>query len=226
MLRIENATVSGSTSTSAIKSEGTTELRQVIIQDNIAGTAAAVLMMPGGHLDAISAVFANNTAENNGGAVFCMQDNTLSFENTAMSGNSVTGSGKAAEGGGLLAIRGCSVVFKGRTTFSNNHAQVNGGVLLVANANVTIRGSLHASGNSALQGGVVSFWEGGSVTIEHGVFFKNKAKRDGGLVSIVRGGNFVCADCTITGQEAGANGWVRVHVCMFECVPVCACLHA
>ena len=202
-LRITNATLSGSSNTSAIQTEGTTELQQTIMQNNSAGTGAAVVVMPGGRLDAISAVFRNNRADQLGGALQCVKDASLTFEDTEMSGNIVEGSGVPNGyelGGAFYAGKGCTVAFC-RTTLSNNFARYAGGALTVGGANVTFSGLLHAAGNAAGRyGGFLSFFQGGIAKVQNAFFSNTSAAREGGLVYIINGGSFVCTDCAITGS--------------------------
>ena len=203
-LQITNATVSGSIGTSAIEVEGRAELLQTILQDNDAGSGAAVAVLPGGRLDATTAVFRLNKASWLGGALYC-QDGTLQLRDTEMSFNRAGDAGPTnfiGFGGALFAGSGCIVDFQARTDMSSNSATQEGGVMMVRGGSITFSGWLQAFNNSAQKrSGFAHILEGGAVTVQNATIQRHHAD-EAGLSYIKGGGQLVCIDCTIFQQNA------------------------
>ena len=164
VLEISNATISGSSKTPAIKTEGITELWHTVMQDNheydnfwSGVSGAAVLVMPGGALSTASTSFKRNMG-NMGSCIFCTRGSTLRLQDTELSNNHATHGG-----GAIAAIGGCSIIFLGHTTISNNNARYYSGALLAEHSSIIFDGRLYSSGNTA-SGGVVEGRAGGTGT--------------------------------------------------------------
>lgn len=143
-LHISDVTISGSLKTPAIRTAGFTELRDAVMQENgldKIADGAAIYVMPGGRLNAISTRFLRNKASKQGGAIGCT-GSELVLADTEISSNVAT-----YEGGAIAALKGCSILFRGRTTINDNSAYSAGGAFLVVDSIITFEGSLQASGN-------------------------------------------------------------------------------
>jgi hypothetical protein len=160
--------------------------------------------------------FTDNTAVAQGGAIFLQLygNNTSSFENLSLSGNSVTGNGNQGYGGAIFHVGSETTLLSvANTTMSANRASNQGGGFWNGNnAKVNITNSTFSNneavsddGNSGLGGGIMS--TSGQINITNTTIINNYAGFQGG--GIVADSNTTITNVIIAYNVAnnGGNNW-------------------
>lgn len=154
-------------------------------------------------------IISNNTADNNGGAVFVDRTGnkamTVTIDGTFENNTATSGSGGAfylnATGNATLPT-----TFAG-TMATNKAPKGNGGAIYLNGGNFTLSsGSITGIANTAIakNGGAV-YVKGGSFTMQNGTVQQNVVSADGGAV-YVSGGSFTINNGEIKVNKANGNG--------------------
>ena len=169
--------------------------------------------------------FKNNTANQNGGAIYCGQNQTF-----LLGGNSsITFNGnKAKDGGAVYALSMCKIIFKenSSSTFSNNVAINHGGAIVSVSSDISFIGTstIAFNNNVADNGGtfyltnftILTFNDNAVIT-----FHNNSAKQNGGVLYstntfVLFNGNSIVS---LTHNDAMLDG--AVMYCDTNCSILC-----
>ena len=206
----------------------TTCIYNAQILNNTASTYGGAIYMPdstaaflflGGENDyaACLVVFRENTAANNGGAIYSR--NKLEAQDVQFIGNSATGGSGGAVSGGAMQLAFINTVFDGNTAKSYGAAVYYTGengkedipelscvdVVFRNNSVSATGGALYMNGNAAAH-------------MENAEFTSNTAKNNGGAVYLnnghidIDGGSFTNNSCSSTGGAISANNEATIRL--------------
>ena len=192
--------------------------------------AGGVLHVHQSTIHFIENVFTRNTAKSGGGAIFCINNSTLSMRGSHRLQNNT------ARYGGGIALLECQIKLAGDLLFENNRADFGGGLYTAQSqvsgyakisnnvANID-GGGIYASrstfhfkqcitfvGNSALNGGGLLLTEGSTLYLQPNTmvnFTNNSAKYKGGAIKVEKNDPLIycvkvsCGDCFFQIQTQG-----------------------
>lgn len=178
-----NVTLTENVSTSnggAIRiSSGTLNIGEgVKFSGNSAASGGAIASQAGGNatLNISGAIFSENSASSDGGAIYA--NSFVNLTNCVFSANTAKNGGAACiYGGGVLTVESCS--------FENNFASSQGGALKI-DGKTSFAGSSYFNGNSANQGGGIYVASGNSArrAVISSAEFANNSAEYGGAVYV------------------------------------------
>ncbi len=233
-LTLNNLTLKGTGTVNeaggAILNHGTLNLENVVIDGfSSSENGGAIAVGNGGTLNISGGQFLNNTATQDGGAIYFDGNaaNALSVGNgTSFNNNTANNGGAIAWAGGNGSLD--SVVFIGNTGLAS------GGAIFVANADVTVSNAM-LIGNSAVNGGAIGgrqgsvrvsdssftsntavsggavYGENGSVfSVENSSFLSNSASADGGAFKIASQSKLFLSADTLSGNTAVNGGGISI----------------
>ena len=178
---------------------------------NTVNTAGAIFAS-GMHVTVSDSVFENNSAANNGGAIYVTGSNgsedlvELYAVNCAFTGNEA-----GSKGGGIYITSGARACLI-RVTASQNRA-VNGGFLMSDASAVSVYSSRFENNASSKAGGAINL-QAGSVTKIYGSEFEaNEAGTNGGAMGVYTSeAETVVQDCIFTANKADGGYGGAFHV--------------
>ena len=181
-LTINNSSISGNTSTSALgggvyMTSGTLTLNDVVFRGNTsvgAESKGGAIYLESGAVKATNVVFVGNTAAE-GGAVF-VKSGEASFENCFFDGN-------AASVGNGGAVSTSSTFSLDNTAFRNNTSASYGGALFVDGDSESTLTDVVFVDNSAINGGAIA-QNGQFLRVSNANFSRNAASEKGGAAFI------------------------------------------
>ena len=165
-------------------------------------------------LRAYDSIFADNTADQSGGVVFC-EKGTVYFHNSVLKRSSatyggaisaekgcrahVTGSRSAVEnnaartiGGAIHSTENSVVLVENRAIIQNNRAHLGGGISCVKNSNCTLLSRAFIQKNVAKSQGGGLFCMSSVCTMDNAVVYNNSAEEGAGLLCKKSGSTGIC----------------------------------
>ena len=137
-------------------------------------------------LEFAKVTFKNNTANQNGGAIYCEQSQTF-----LLGGNSTTtfSDNKARDGGAVHALSMCKIIFteNSSSTFSNNVAINHGGAIVSVSTDISFMGTSTIAFNNNIAGNGGTFYLTNFTTLTFNddaviTFHNNLARQNGGVL--------------------------------------------
>ena len=182
-------------------------------------------------------IFTNNSASDDGGAVYYNDHSSGTITNSTFTNNSASSGGggavysssssstitnstftnnTASEGGAVFYSFQVSSGIISNSTFTNNSASENGGAVYYSYSSGTITNSTFTNNTSDSYGGAVSYYNYysySSGTITNSTFTNNSAKNNGGAVS----GADTITNSTFTNNTASTGGVVNGSSTIVNC---------
>lgn len=165
-------------------------------------------LSPGDVTVAISGLTISNGNAQNGGGLR-VQDETLSLDDVALTGNTAI-----ASGGGLFADGFAMTLSVRNSTISGNIARVGGGVYSEDTKGVTTFENVVVDGNTAAEkgGGLFFYDPDNDVVINNATITNNTAKKGGGIYLYSQDtGSFTISNSSISGNNATTGGGVYLY---------------
>lgn len=165
-------------------------------------------LSPGDVNVALSGLTVSNGRAQTGGGIR-VQDESLSLDDVALTGNTALGNG-----GGLFADGFAMTLTVRNSTISGNAARGGGGAYIEDTKGVTLFDGVVIDGNTASeQGGGIFFYDpDNNVVIENATISNNTARKGGGIYLYSQdNGSFSISKSTVSGNQATTGGGVYLY---------------